>query len=203
MTTSPQLPSVIRFGAFEADLLSGELRKSGIRLKIQDRPFQILVILLEHPGLVVTREQLQKRLWPEDTFVDFEHGLNTAINKLRDALSDEADNPRFIETLPKRGYRFIAPVSASAAPRAHLHAGPPANAPTPFAVPAISPADPSVTPPAPAIRYRLTSYLTPAVMFLLYVALIAVWYFYSHSRRGAFFEVEHSDFIVGELHVRN
>ena len=185
MTTSPQLPSVIRFGAFEADLLSGELRKSGIRLKIQDRPFQILVILLEHPGLVVTREQLQKRLWPEDTFVDFEHGLNTAINKLRDALSDEADNPRFIETLPKRGYRFIAPVSASAAPRAHLHAGPPANAPTPFAVPAISPADPSVTPPAPAIRYRLTSYLTPAVMFLLYVALIAVWYFYSHSRRGA------------------
>ena len=185
MTTSPQLPSVIRFGAFEADLLSGELRKSGIRLKIQDRPFQILVILLEHPGLVVTREQLQKRLWPEDTFVDFEHGLNTAINKLRDALSDEADNPRFIETLPKRGYRFIAPVSGSAAPRAHLHAGPPANAPTPFAVPAISPADPSVTPPAPAIRYRLTSYLTPAVMFLLYVALIAVWYFYSHSRRGA------------------
>jgi len=185
LTTSPQLPSVIRFGAFEADLLSGELRKSGIRLKIQDRPFQILVILLEHPGLVVTREQLQKRLWPEDTFVDFEHGLNTAINKLRDALSDEADNPRFIETLPKRGYRFIAPVSASAAPRAHLHAGPPANAPTPFAVPAISPADPSVTPPAPAIRYRLTSYLTPAVMFLLYVALIAVWYFYSHSRRGA------------------
>jgi len=185
LTTSPQLPSVIRFGAFEADLLSGELRKSGIRLKIQDRPFQILVILLEHPGLVVTREQLQKRLWPEDTFVDFEHGLNTAINKLRDALSDEADNPRFIETLPKRGYRFIAPVSGSAAPRAHLHAGPPANAPTPFAVPAISPADPSVTPPAPAIRYRLTSYLTPAVMFLLYVALIAVWYFYSHSRRGA------------------
>jgi len=79
VTTSPQLPSVVRFGAYEADLLSGELRKSGIRLKIQDRPFQILAILLEQPGLVVTREQLQKRLWPEDTFVDFEHGLNTAI----------------------------------------------------------------------------------------------------------------------------
>jgi Tol biopolymer transport system component/DNA-binding winged helix-turn-helix (wHTH) protein len=111
LTTAPQLPSVVRFGSFEADLLSGELRKSGIRLKIQDRPFQILSILLEQPGQVVTREQLQKRLWPEDTFVDFEHGLNTAINKLRDALSDQADNPRFIETLPKRGYRFIAPVS--------------------------------------------------------------------------------------------
>ena len=186
MTTSPQLPSVVRFGAYEADLLSGELRKSGIRLKLQDRPFQILAVLLEHPGLVVTREQLRKRLWPEDTFVDFEHGLNTAINKLRDALSDEADNPRFIETLPKRGYRFIAPVSASAAPRAHLHAVTPASSPTPFPVPAISPADPPaippVTPPAAAVRSRLTNYLTPAVMLLVYVALIAAWYFYSHSR---------------------
>jgi len=188
VTTSPQLPTVVRFGAYEADLLSGELRKSGIRLKLQDRPFQILAILLEHPGLVVTREQLQKRLWPEDTFVDFEHGLNTAINKLRDALSDEADNPRFIETLPKRGYRFIAPVSASAVPRAHLHAVEAVNSPIPFAVPAISPAgSPAVspvTPPAPAVRYRLTTYLTPAVMLLLYVALIAAWYFYSHSRGG-------------------
>jgi len=113
VTTSPRLPSLVRFGPYEADLLSGELRKSGIRLKIQDRPFQILAILLEQPGQMVTREQLQKRLWAEDTFVDFEHGLNTAINKLRQALSDVADNPRFIETLPKRGYRFIAPVSGA------------------------------------------------------------------------------------------
>jgi len=189
VTTSPQLPSVVRFGAYEADLLSGELRKSGIRLKLQDRPFQILAILLEQPGIVVTREQLQKRLWPEDTFVDFEHGLNTAINKLRDALSDQADNPRFIETLPKRGYRFVAPVSVSSAPRAHLHAVTPASSATPFPVPAISPAGQSAVPPAtssaPAVRYRLTSYLTPAVMFLFYVALIAAWYFYSHSRSGA------------------
>jgi Tol biopolymer transport system component/DNA-binding winged helix-turn-helix (wHTH) protein len=112
LSTTPELPPVVRFGSFEADLRSGELRKSGIRLKIQDRPFQILSILLEQPGQLVTREQLQKRLWPEDTFVDFEHGLNTAVNKLRDVLSDQADNPRFIETLPKRGYRFIAPVSS-------------------------------------------------------------------------------------------
>ena len=188
MTTSPQLPSVVRFGAYEADLLSGELRKSGIRLKIQDRPFQILSILLEHPGLVVTREQLQKRLWPEDTFVDFEHGLNTAINKLRDALSDEADNPRFIETLPKRGYRFIAPVSASAAPRAHLHAVAAANVPTPFPVPAISPAQASATsapaPSAPA-KSRLSAYLAAAAMLLLFVALLAAWYFFTRSRSGA------------------
>jgi Tol biopolymer transport system component/DNA-binding winged helix-turn-helix (wHTH) protein len=107
-TTSP---SIIRFGAFEADLSSGELRKFGTRIKLQDRPFQILAILLEQPGQTITREQLQSRLWPADTFVDFEHGLNTAINKLRQALSDDPDNPRFVETLPKRGYRFIAPVS--------------------------------------------------------------------------------------------
>jgi len=189
LTTSPQLPSVIRFGAFEADLLSGELRKSGIRLKIQDRPFQILVILLEHPGLVVTREQLQKRLWPEDTFVDFEHGLNTAINKLRDALSDEADNPRFIETLPKRGYRFIAPVSASATPRPHLHVVTPASAPntTPYSL--TSPIEPSPASAqvssAPAAKSRLTSYLAASAMILLVVALLGAWYFFARARGAA------------------
>ena len=182
MTTSPQLPSVVRFGAYEADLLSGELRKSGIRLKIQDRPFQILAILLEHPGLVVTREQLQKRLWPEDTFVDFEHGLNTAINKLRDALSDEADNPRFIETLPKRGYRFIAPVSASAAPRAHLHAVAPANASTlsPSPVTAIIPADPSAGPTT--AKLRLSTNLAASAMLLLFLALLAAVFFFLRAR---------------------
>jgi len=182
LTTSPQLPSVVRFGAYEADLLSGELRKSGIRLKIQDRPFQILAILLEHPGLVVTREQLQKRLWPEDTFVDFEHGLNTAINKLRDALSDEADNPRFIETLPKRGYRFIAPVSASAAPRAHLHAVAPANASTlsPSPVTAIIPADPSAGPTT--AKLRLSTNLAASAMLLLFLALLAAVFFFLRAR---------------------
>ncbi len=186
MTTSPQLPSLIRFGAYEADLLSGELRKSGIRLKIQDRPFQILAILLEHPGLVVTREQLQKRLWSEDTFVDFEHGLNTAINKLRDALSDEADNPRFIETLPKRGYRFIAPVSATAAPRAHLHTLATSNPPTPFPSPSISPANSSdISSPAAfavAAKRRLSSSLAAAAMLLLCATLLVTWYFFSHYR---------------------
>ena len=199
MTTSPQLPSVVRFGAYEADLLSGELRKSGIRLKLQDRPFQILAILLEHPGLVVTREQLQKRLWPEDTFVDFEHGLNTAINKLRDALSDEADNPRFIETLPKRGYRFIAPVSASVAPRAHLQAVPPANAPTPFPAPALSPAvHAGISHPAPTaapVKSRLTTYLAAFAMLLLCVAIFVAWYFFSRYRGAA----EHAEIRIAPL----
>ncbi len=102
---------IARFGAFEVDLAVGELRKSGVRIKLQDRPFQILSVLLEQPGEMVTREELQKRLWPAHTFVDFEHGMNTAITKLRQALADDADNPHFIETLPRRGYRFIAPVS--------------------------------------------------------------------------------------------
>jgi len=97
----------LRFGAFELDLRSGELRKQGVRIKLQDQPFQILAMLLEHPGHVVTREDLRSRLWPSDTFVDFDHSLNKAINKLRDALGDSADKPRFIETLAKRGYRFL------------------------------------------------------------------------------------------------
>jgi Tol biopolymer transport system component/DNA-binding winged helix-turn-helix (wHTH) protein len=105
---------IVRFGAFEVDLHAGELRKSGIRLKLQEQPFQILSLLLEQPGEIVTREEFQKKLWPADTFVDFEHGLNTAITKLRQVLADEADNPRFIETLPRRGYRFIAPVTLAA-----------------------------------------------------------------------------------------
>src|ERR1700719_5331993 len=100
----------IRFGISEVDLQAGELRKQGYKVKLQEQPFQVLVMLLEHPGEVVTREELQKKLWPADTFVDFERGLNRAINKLREALGDDADRPRFIETLPRRGYRFVAPV---------------------------------------------------------------------------------------------
>jgi TolB-like protein/DNA-binding winged helix-turn-helix (wHTH) protein/Flp pilus assembly protein TadD len=101
---------VIRFGVFEADLSAGELRKHGLRLKLSEQPFQILVMLLEKPGNVVSRDELRNRLWPGDTFVDFDHGLNNAVMRLREVLSDSSDTPRFIETLPRRGYRFIAPV---------------------------------------------------------------------------------------------
>ncbi len=102
----------IRFGVFEVDPHTGELRKQGLRLKLRDQPFQILLLLLAQPGEVISRDELQKQLWPGDTFVDFDRGLNKAVNHLRDALGDSADNPTFIETLPKRGYRFIAPVDA-------------------------------------------------------------------------------------------
>jgi len=105
--------SVVRFGLFELDLQARELRKSGIRIKLQDQPFQILASLLERPGEIVTREELQKRLWPADTFVDFDLSLNSAVKKLRQALNDDSDNPRFIETLYRRGYRFIGPVNGN------------------------------------------------------------------------------------------
>src|SRR3984885_10054941 len=98
----------IRFGAFEADLPSGEVRKSGSRIKLQDQPFKVLQILLEHPGDLVTREELQSRIWPEDSFGDFDHAVNVAVGKLRAALGDSAQNPSFIETVPRRGYRFVA-----------------------------------------------------------------------------------------------
>jgi TolB-like protein/DNA-binding winged helix-turn-helix (wHTH) protein/tetratricopeptide (TPR) repeat protein len=101
---------VVRFATFQVDLRSGELRKQGVKIKLQEQPFRVLTVLLHRPGEVVTREELRNQNWPPDTFVDFENSLNTAINKLRDALGDSADNPRFIETLPRRGYRFIAPV---------------------------------------------------------------------------------------------
>src|SRR5438552_2225659 len=105
---------LVRFATFEVDLQTGELRKAGQKLKFSGQPFQVFAILLERPGEVVTREELQKRLWP-DTFVDVDHNLNTAINKIRDVLGDSAESPRFVETLPRRGYRFIAAVEGSAA----------------------------------------------------------------------------------------
>ena len=103
-------PKRITFGLFEVDLQSGELRKNGFKVRLRGQPFDILAMLLERPGEVVTREELQQRLWPDGTFVDFDHSLNTAVNKIREALDDSADNPRFVETIPRRGYRFIAPV---------------------------------------------------------------------------------------------
>src|SRR5262245_19500711 len=109
--TSPEA-RVLRFGSFEADLSTGELRRDGVRVPFQDKPFQILALLIERRGELVTREELRSRLWPADTFVDFEHGLNTAVKKLRQALDDSADEPRYVETLPRRGYRFLAPVAA-------------------------------------------------------------------------------------------
>ena len=103
--------AVVRFGIFEADLRTGELRKRGVRIRLQEQPFQVLAMLLARPGELVTREELRGRLWTADTFVDFDHGLNKAINKIREALGDSAESPRFVETVARRGYRFIADVA--------------------------------------------------------------------------------------------
>ena len=103
---------LVRFGTFEVDLRTGELRKAGVKLRFGGQPFQVLAILLERPGDIVTRDELQKRLWP-DTFVDVDGNLNTAINKIREVLGDSAESPRYVETLPRRGYRFIQPVEAT------------------------------------------------------------------------------------------
>ena len=103
-------PRISRFGVFEVDLGTGELRKRGIKVKVSEQPFQILAMLFERPGDLLTREEIQQKLWPDGTFVDYDHSINTAINKIREALGDSADNPRFVETLARRGYRFTAPV---------------------------------------------------------------------------------------------
>ncbi len=110
MEPSSDSPHVVRFDVFEVDLRSGELRKPGSKIRLQDKPLQILALLLEHPGEVVTREELQRGLWPSGVIVDFEHSINTAVKRLREALGDDAEHPRYIETLSRHGYRFIAPV---------------------------------------------------------------------------------------------
>ena len=137
MKVPSQTRRVVRFGAFEIDLSSGELLKHGIKIRLQEQPFQILLLLLERPGEVITREDLRKKLWPSDTFVDFDVGLNSAILRLRTALGDSADSPRFVETLPRRGYRFIARADDSAPPLAHT--SPPGDAALVAANPATIP----------------------------------------------------------------
>jgi len=104
-----------RFGAFEVDLSAGELRRNGIKVKLQEQPLQVLALLLERPGEVVSRDDLRNRLWAADTFVDFDHSLNAAIKRLRAALGDSAENPRFVETVARRGYRFVGPVDTGLA----------------------------------------------------------------------------------------
>src|SRR5215472_13260375 len=138
MATESTAPTrIVRFGTFEVDLSRRELRKSGVRIKLHGQPFEVLAMLLERPGETVPREVAQQRLWPTDTFVDFDHGVNTAINRLREALGDFADNPRFIGTLPRRGYRFIAPVEPGTGVVQAAAVAAPAAIPEAQAVPAV------------------------------------------------------------------
>jgi len=169
---------IVRFGAFEVDLRSAELRKHGLKLKIQEQPFQVLAMLLEHPGQIVTREDLHKKLWPADTFVDFEHGLNAAINKLRETLGDSADNPRFVETLHRRGYRFIAPVEAVGAQGSAPTVAP--VSPPAISIPAMSPSPPMGAVREPPLRKRW-EVLVPAVVILVAAAIGGTFYFRSRQ----------------------
>jgi DNA-binding winged helix-turn-helix (wHTH) protein/tetratricopeptide (TPR) repeat protein len=165
---------ILRFDVFTLDLRAGELYKSGHKIKLQEQPFRILAMLLEQPGQVVAREQLRERLWPEDTFVDFDHSLNTAVKKLRQALNDEADKPRFIETLPKRGYRFVGPAvetlppQRASAPTAES-AGTDATSGRPMGSAVVS-----AEPHSHAIRWRIAASLVALV-----VAIGAGAYFFA------------------------
>ena len=165
----------LRFGVFEVDLRAGELRKYGLQIHLQEQPFQVLAMLLEHRGEVVTREELQKKLWPADTFVDFDHGLNKAINKIRDALGDSAESPRFIQTVARRGYRFLGEVAT-------------------VATPAVTPEPPMEVPPATQVptpvgsperigpkRLALTiAWVIPILVLLFLVPLL--WTLHSRNR---------------------
>jgi cholera toxin transcriptional activator len=157
--------SVRRFAVFELDVRTGELRKNGMRLRLQEQPFQVLAMLLERPGELVTRDDLRQKLWPADTFVDFDHGLNTAVNKLREVLADSAASPRYIETLPKRGYRFIYPVESAAPPSS--------SKPTSPVVPPEQ-AEPSRDLPRPPRALPRMCFLLLQLMYLaIYIAALA------------------------------
>src|ERR1700735_5720767 len=151
MDPAPSHPT-LKFGPYVVDLRAGELRKFGARIRLQEKPLQVLAALAQQSGQVATREELRRRLWPGDTFVDFETGLNTAVSKLRDALSDDAENPRFIETIPRRGYRFLFPVEFG---NGHVSdtgnlAGSPA-VPTPAAAPVVEPVISASSPLEPRV----------------------------------------------------
>ncbi len=156
---------VARFGVFEIDLSAGELRKNGVKQRLQGQPFQVLTVLLERAGEVVTREELQQKLWPSDTFVDFDHSLNTAINKVREALGDSASSPRFVETLARRGYRFIAPVQTDApAPKPEIPAATAQTAP----VRPVEPLHPELEVPIPRRSLTRGLFALVQIMYLCF-----------------------------------
>src|SRR5262245_41122075 len=169
MMREPAPARAVRFGIFEFEPESGALSKNGVRIRLQDQPRQVLRLLIERPGELVTREELRRALWPDDTFVDFDTGLNVVINRIRQALDDSASSPRFIETFARRGYRFIAPIAAPAQVGAAV--GSHASMPAPdVVVPA--PIDPSrqMSPARPASRQRAFGW---AALVWVFVAVAA------------------------------
>ena len=169
----------LRFGVFELDLRAGELRKHGLQIRLQEQPFQVLLMLLEHPGEVVTREELQKKLWPTDTFVDFDHGLNKTINKIREALSDSAGSPRFVETVARRGYRFLAEVKVIDAPP--VRSPEPATQPHPATMPGdrsdLAGKRAMFKRHLPSLAWKISVFV-----LLLLVASLATWKLHSWKR---------------------
>jgi len=140
-----------RFGVFEADAKTGELRRQGVRLRLNAQPFQVLLMLLDRPGALVTREEISRELWPDGTFVDYDHGVNSAVNRIRESLGDTAGSPRFIETLARRGYRFIAPVERIAGSEILVAAGRPEGPPV----------DLASTAPVPNVAEQVNAALAP------------------------------------------
>ena len=156
-STGPQPAPRYRFGVFEVDAATGELRRQGLRVKLNSQPFQVLLMLLDRPGQLLTREEISRELWPDGTFVDYEHGVNSAVNRIREALGDTAANPRFLETLARRGYRFIAPVE-----RVDLHKDVPADeSQSPSISESPAPTDEELSTDSPSSRSRLQILATP------------------------------------------
>lgn len=180
---TPNSPGKLyRFGAFEADERTGELRKQGRRLAVQGQPLQVLLMLISRPGELVTRTEIQQAIWSDGTFVDFDHGLNTAINKIREALGDSAASPQYVETLAKRGYRFIAPVEAQTNSSAKTAAAAPVQQPTREAPPQTASAPdsarsllthPDETPRAPHAVVRSLLLLLQVMYLCFYVVSLA------------------------------
>ena len=158
----------LAFGAYEADLHSGELTKDGKRVRLQAQPFQLLVMLLDRPGQLVTREEICQKLWSADTFVDFDHSLGTAINKIREVLNDSVAEPRFVETIPRRGYRFVAPVTAVAVD--------PPSVPQEQVVPSPPPAE---LVKAPLRKRPSLSVVGVGIAFVLLAAAFVAWNFHN------------------------
>jgi TolB-like protein/DNA-binding winged helix-turn-helix (wHTH) protein/Tfp pilus assembly protein PilF len=168
--------SVVRFGAYEVSFRSGEVRKAGMRIRIQQQPLKLLEILLEHPGEVVTREELRSRVWANERWGDFDQAVNIAIGKLRVALGDSAENPRYIETIPKRGYRFVADVSVVDADARPKTTEPPSgDLPSTEPGPEVQSTKPSVAPVSPQRRLRLARWVVVGLAFVVIVPILALW----------------------------
>ncbi len=181
--TEPDPPRRYRFGVFEADAATGELRRQGMRIKLNAQPFQVLLMLLERPGELLTREEIARTLWPDGVFVDTEHGVNSAVNRIREALGDMAGNPRFVETLARRGYRFVAPVERIGANGAAPPAQPRPGAATPAG--AAEESAETSQPPAPRRRGRIlateddlpkASHGVVQTLFILFQAMYLAFY---------------------------